>query len=114
MKKGTLIAIALHLALAGIVFGHVLTEPTKPLPPEDTLIAKADFTAQEAQIQIWKVRADLLISGKPYTLTGDAITDQWGGVTLLESPTGNAVTILPDGSADVQIGGTVYRFEPEY
>ena len=110
--KGTFLAIFLHLILAGIVF-TAATEPTKPLPPEDTLIRKADFPAQNAQAQIWQTRADLLISGKPYTFYGTAETDPYGGVTLLESPTGNAVTIFADGSADVNVGGVLHRFEAE-
>lgn len=111
--KGTFLAIALHLILAGIVFAAATTEPTKPLPPEDTLIRKADYPTQNAQAQIWQTRADIAISGKPYTFYGDAVTDPYGGVTLLESPTGNAVTIFADGSADVYVGGVLYQFRPE-
>ena len=111
--KGTLLAICLHLVLAGIVYAATATEPTKPLPPEDTLIAKADYPNQNCQIQIWQTRADLIISGKPYTFYGDSTTDQWNGVSLLESPTGNAVTILGDGSADVNLNGQTYTFTAE-
>ena len=102
--KGTFLAIALHLTLAGILSAHVLCE---------RLIAKSDFPNQNAQVQIWEKSANLLISGKSYDLTGTAVTDPYGGVTLLESPTGNAVTIFSDGSADVYVGGVLYRFEAE-
>ena len=110
--KGTFLAIALHVVLAGIVFATA-TEPTKPLPPEDTLIAKADYPTQNAQVQIWKDRAEIAINGVPYTLYGDAIEDPVGGVTLIEYPTQNAVTLFAADSADVQIGGTLYKFSPE-
>ena len=112
--KGTLLAICLHLVLAGIVYAATATEPTKPLPPEDTLIAKADYPNQNCQIQIWQTRADLLLNGKPYTLTGTATRDEHGAVELLESPTGNTVSIFPDGSADVLLAGVRYQFDFEF
>ena len=102
--KGTFLAIFLHLILAGILSAHVICE---------RLMAKADFPEQNAQLQIWEKSANLLISGKPYTFYGTAETDPYGGVTLLESPTGNAVTIFADGSADVNVGGVLHRFEAE-
>ena len=114
MKRGTILAIALHLALAAILYANTTTEPTKPLPPEDTLIAKADYPSQNCQIQIWQSRADLLIDGKAYTLTGTATRDKYGAVELIESPTGNAATILPNGSADVVLNGAQRTFEAEY
>ena len=101
----------LFASLAGLLYAAANTEPTKPLPPEDTLVAKADFPAQDAKIQIWQTRADLLIKDVPYTLYGNAVTDKYGAVELLEGPTGNNVVILPDGSCDVYLNGVQYRFE---
>lgn len=114
MKRGTILAIALHLALAAILYANTTTEPTKPLPPEDTLIAKADFTAQDCQIQIWKNCANVRIGSDFYTFTGTAQTDKYGAVELLESPTNSAVTIFPDGSADVFLAGVRYQFDFEF
>ena len=113
MKKGTILAIALHFILAAIIYANATTEPTN-LPPEDTLVAKADYPNQGCQIQIWQSRADLLLNGKPYTLTGTATTDEHGAVELLESPTGNTVSIFPDGSADVLLAGVRYQFDFEF
>lgn len=113
MRKFTPVLITLMFAtLGGILYATTATEPTKTLPPEDTLIKAADYPAQNAQIQVWQTRADIALNGKPYTMYGDAVTDPYGGVTLLESPTANAVVILPDGSCDLYLGGIEYRFTP--
>lgn len=102
--KGTFLAIALHIVLAGVLYAT-----TNP----DILLAKAEFHDRQAYIQIWDGSANVVIDCITYDLTGDAITDPYGGVTLLESPTGNAVTIFADGSADVYVGGVFYQFEAE-
>ena len=102
--KATLLAIALHIILAGVLYAT-----TNP----DTLLAKAEFHDRQAYIQIWDGSANVVIDCLAYDLAGDAVTDPYGGVTLLESPTGNAVTIFQDGSADVYVGGVLYRFTPE-
>ena len=113
MKKVTfLLVIALHFALAGILYAAT-TEPKTTLSPEDTQIARADFPKQNAFVCLYKSGGEIALNGRTYTLQGETSTDRYGACELVESPTGNAVTILPDGSCDLLLNGVQYRFQPE-
>ena len=115
MKKVTfLLVIGLHFALAGILYATTAnTEPTTTLSPEDTQIARADFPTQNAFVCLYKSGGEIALNGRTYTLQGETTLDKYGACELVESPTGNAVTILPDGSCDLFLNGVQYRFQPE-
>jgi len=114
MKKTFLLVIGLHFALAGIIYATTTnTEPATALSPEDTQIARADFPNQNAFICLYKSGGEIALNGRTYTLQGETSTDKYGACELVESPTGNSVVILPDGSADLFLNGVQCRFQPE-
>ena len=114
MKKTFLLVIGLHFALAGIIYATTANnEPTTALSPEDTQIARADFPTQNAFVCLYKSGGEIALNGRTYTLQGETTLDKYGACELVESPTGNSVVILPDGSADLFINGVQYRFQPE-
>jgi hypothetical protein len=108
----TALIIALHFALAGILYAAT-TEPSNTLAPEDTKVASAEYPEQNAFICLYKQGGEVALNGRTYTLQGETTVDKYGAAELIESPTGNAVTILPDGSADIYLNGHSYRFNPE-
>ena len=114
MKKTFLLVIGLHFALAGIIYATTTnTEPATALSPEDTQIARADFPEQNAFICLYKQGGEIALNGRTYFLQGETTVDKYGACELVESPIGNAVTILPDGSCDLFLNGVQYRFQPE-
>lgn len=110
-RTATIAAVVLHIALAAVLYAST-TNPD--LPPEDVIVKRASYLNQGCQVDIYQTRADIALNGQTYILTGTAETDRYGAVSLLESPTGNAVTILPDGSADAYLNGVQHRFEFEF
>lgn len=81
MRKFTpVFIIGLFLALACILYAAT----TKPeLPPEDTIIKRADYPSKNVQIDIYKTRADIAMNGQTHILTGTAKTDKYGAVELV-------------------------------
>jgi hypothetical protein len=120
MKKTFLLVIGLHAALAAMLTAAPpTTEPPTvktevgPLPDEDVLLCRVVFLHSLTSIDIYKGRADIIHNGKFYALEGRGGYDQYGAVEFLQSPTGNNVVILPDGSCDLYLDGVQYRFSPE-
>lgn len=103
--KGTFLAVALHFALAGILYATSI--------PEDIPIARANYPTKNAFICIYQSGAEIALNGRTHFLQGKANVDQYGAVELIEGPTGSAVTIMPDGSADLNMAGAQYTFQPE-
>lgn len=103
--KGTFLAIALHFALACCLYATAI--------PEDNPIARANYPNQNAFICIYQSGAEIALNGRTHFLQGTANVDQYGAVELIEGPTGSAVAILPDGSADLSLAGIQYTFQPE-
>ena len=115
MRK-LLLPVFMFAILAALLCAATLNAtPTNhgdPLPDEDVLLCRVAFLNDLTQIDIYKGRADIILNGLFYALTGTGVVDRYGAVELLESPTGNAVVILPDGSCDLYLGGIQYRFTP--
>lgn len=115
-----LLIVALHAALAAMLYAAPpTTEPPAfktevgPLPDEDVLLGRIVFLHSLTSIDIYKGRADIIHNGQFHFMQGQGGFDKYGALEFLESPTGNAVTILPDGSCDLYLDGHSYRFNPE-
>lgn len=114
MKK-VLFIVGLHFALACVLYAATnSTEPKTTLAPEDTQIARADFPAQNAFICLYKQGGEIALNGRTYFIEGQTTVDQFGGAAIIvDTLTKNAITILPDGSADLYLNGVQYRFSKE-
>lgn len=106
MKKGTVLAFALHICLAAVIYAAT-TNPT--LPPEDTVVFYGVY--QNTQIVLYQSCGEIAINGRTHILQATTVSDEFGGFVCLESPTGDFIEVLPDGSAKARIEGQEYQFD---
>lgn len=107
MKKlVTLAAIALHIALATILYAAT-TNPEYTAPPQDILLKSAAFEGNT--FAIYRSGAECVISGKYYKLEGDSYESLPFQFECIEGPTGNFIQI-GDGWARCKIEGKEHIF----
>lgn len=109
--KGTLLAICLHLVLAGIVYAATATEPCNP--SEYKPLFSGDY-AGGVQIKLYGKSGEIVFNNQQYILEGKTeIGDNPGEWVCIEIPTGNKIKVFADGSADVNLNGQTYTFTAE-
>jgi hypothetical protein len=112
----TLIAIILHLCLAGILYATTQTDPPAVhtvYGPQDELRICAHYANQAASVAIYAQNAEIALNGRTYTLYCTPEKTDSGDWVALESPTGNEIRLGENGVTVARIEGKTYTFIPE-
>ena len=112
----TVLAVFLHILLAGTLYGITKTDPPAGqtiADPQDKLLHSVNYTEQRASVSIYAQNAEIAINGRTYTLYCTPEQDQAGNWNALEAPTGNEVRVLENGTTVATIEGKQYTFFSE-
>ena len=67
----TILAIAFHILLAGVLYAATQTDPPAAqtvYDPQDKLLYSVQYTEQQASVAIYAQNAEIAISGRTYNL----------------------------------------------